>query len=561
MRYHLLRGSRSAHVGGAKSSFVCGRAASVQIPRLTVGFEFNASPKIEKKFPNIQRRGISDSKASRSYLLGSCPKRMSRSDCRRSGSLDFFTSQVAVDSPELRLTLAPMSQNDFTWFGYKESWGNNQVPFGMATADRRHHVYVIGKTGSGKTTFLRNLIVQHIAAGHGVGLLDPHGDLAQSLLEVIPPCRTDHLVYFNPADLEFPVGLNLLANVAKDERHLVASGIVSAFKSIWRESWGPRMEYILYNCIAGLLDCENTSILGLTRVLTDPVYREWMIRQIEDPFVRKFWTEEFASYDERFLREAISPIQNKVGQFLTNPPIRNTLGQVRSKIDIRYTMDTNRVFIANLAKGKLGEDKANLLGSLLVTQFQLAAMRRADIPEDERQDFFLFIDEFQNFTTDAFASILSEARKYRLNLTLSHQYIAQLSPEIRDAVFGNVGSLIAFRLGHSDAPILESEFGDAFIQSQFTELGRFEILVKHLQDGTTREPFRAKTFAPEEKPYGRTENMIRRSRERFATPRDLVETRINRWLNSHEPKADSRMKQRPPNLRERRRFDNMASLQ
>ncbi|MEW6156560.1 MAG: type IV secretion system DNA-binding domain-containing protein [Verrucomicrobiota bacterium] len=314
--------------------------------------------------------------------------------------------------------------------GERHGWGDPQ-PFGMAAADRRQHVYIIGKTGSGKTTLLRNLIIQHITLGHGVGLIDPHGDLAEELLHHIPPRRADHLVYFNPGDLEYPIGLNLLANVRPDDRHLVASGIVGAFKGIWRDSWGPRLEYILYNAVVALLDCQNVALLGVNRMLVDERYRATIIRQVKDPFIRSFWAEEYAGYDARFQREAIAPIQNKLGQFLLNPVIRNILGQVKTKVSIPFVMDNGRLFIANLSKGQLGHDKANLLGSLLVTQFQLGAMARATKPEADRRDFYLFIDEFQNFTTDAFASILAEARKYRLCLTLSHQYIDQLALPIR----------------------------------------------------------------------------------------------------------------------------------
>lgn len=246
--------------------------------------------------------------------------------------------------------------------GNRENFGQPQ-PFGISASDQRQHIYVIGKTGSGKTTLLRNLILQHIKLGHGVGLIDPHGDLAEELLHHIPPKRADHLVYFNPGDIEFPIGLNLLANVAPDDRHLVASGIVSAFKGIWRDSWGPRLEYILYNAVSALLDCRNATLLGVNRMLTDDTYRAKVVRQIKDPFIKSFWAEEYAGYDERFKREAIAPIQNKLGQFLLNPVIRNILGQVRCKVSIPFIMDNQRLFIANLSKGRLGHDKANLLGS------------------------------------------------------------------------------------------------------------------------------------------------------------------------------------------------------
>lgn len=413
--------------------------------------------------------------------------------------------------------------------GEREHWGNF-LPFGLSAADARQHLYLIGKTGSGKTTLLRNLILQHFVAGHGVGLIDPHGDLAEDLLNHLPPHRADHLVYFNPGDLDFPVGLNLLANVPPDERHLVASGIVGAFKGIWRDSWGPRLEYILYNAIAALLECPNTTLLGVNRLLTDERYRAWVVRQVQDPFIRDFWANEYASYDPRFQREAIAPIQNKLGQFLQSPVIRNILGQVRTKVNIPFVMDTGRLFLANLSKGRLGHDKANLLGSLLTTQFQLAAMARVNQPEHERRDFYLFIDEFQNFSTDAFASILAEARKYRLCLALSHQYIDQLSLPVRQAVFGNVGTLVAFRAGHTDAEVLRDEFGHEFQAQQLVDLDRFELVVKLLEDGTNKTPFRGRSLAPLENRCGRRDKLIARSRERFAMPRKEVEAKLERWL-------------------------------
>jgi len=417
--------------------------------------------------------------------------------------------------------------------GERHGWGN-PVPFGISTADRRQHVYVIGKTGSGKTTLLRNILIQHIALGHGVGLIDPHGDLAEEILHHIPPHRADHLVYFNPSDLEFPVALNLLANVPPDSRPLVASGIVAAFKGIWRDSWGPRLEYILYNAVAALLDSANATFLGVSRIFTDDTYRASIVRQIKDPFVRAFWVKEYALYDPRFQREAIAPIQNKLGQFLASPVIRNIVGQVKSKVSIPFIMDNERLFIANLSKGQLGQDKANLLGCLLTTQFQLAAMSRADRLEAQRPDFFLVIDEFQNFSTDAFASILAEARKFRLCLVLSHQYIDQLSLPVRQAVFGNVGTLISFRIGHADAEIMEKEFGHEFPASALAELNRHEAVVKLLQDGMNLTPFRASMLPPLHNNVGRKEKLVLRSRERFAMPRAVVEDKIKRWLTLTE---------------------------
>ncbi len=426
--------------------------------------------------------------------------------------------------------LGTMNENDPIIIGEQHGWGD-PVAFGISPIDQRQHLYLIGKTGSGKTTLLRNLIVQHITAGHGVGLIDPHGDLAEELLGLIPPARAEHTVYFNPGDLDFPIGLNLIAQVQPDERPLVASGVVGAFKSLWPDSWGPRLEYILYNAIAALLECENTTLLGVNRLLTDDTYRAWVIRQVKDPFIRAFWQDEYASYDPRFQREAIAPIQNKLGQFLASPVMRNILGQVKNRVSIPFVMDNQRLFIANLAKGKLGHDKANLLGSLLVTQFQLAAMARTNQPEQERRDFYLFIDEFQNFSTDAFASILAEARKYRLCLTLSHQYVDQLSLPVRQAVFGNVGTMISFRIGNTDAEVLKAEFGNQFIAQQFVDLDRYEVVVKLLENGTNRQPFKAMTFPPFETATGRRAKLFSRSRERFAAPRSEVEEKLRRWMS------------------------------
>lgn len=424
-----------------------------------------------------------------------------------------------------------MNEPPWITIGKQHGWGDPRL-FGISAVDQRQHIYLIGKTGSGKTTLLRNLILQHIMLGHGVGLIDPHGDLAEELLHHIPPHRADHLMYFNPGDIEFPVGLNLLANVAPDDRHLVASGVVSAFKGIWRDSWGPRLEYLLYNAVSALLDCRDATLLGVNRMLLDDAYRSKVIRQIQDPFIRSFWAEEYAGYDERFRREAIAPIQNKLGQFLLNPVVRNILGQVRSKVSIPFVMDHERLLIANLSKGRLGHDKANLLGSLLTTQFQLAAMARAGQPEDERRDFHLFIDEFQNFSTDAFASILAEARKYRLCLILSHQYTDQLALPVRQAVFGNVGTLIVFRIGHTDAEVMAREFGTTFTASALADLDRYEAVVKLLEDGTNREPFRGRMLPPLENRIGRKDRLIARSRERFGLSRAVIEDKLRRWMKN-----------------------------
>jgi len=415
-------------------------------------------------------------------------------------------------------------------FGMREVWGG-EIPFGLSVNDRRQHVYVIGKSGTGKTALLRNSIIQDIAAGHGVGVIDPHGDLAAELLNHIPSSRTDDVVYFDATAAEHPIGLNLLQNVPPDERHRVASELVSSLKAIWAESWGPRMEYILYAAIAAILDTTDGSLLGVQRILSDESYRRWVVRQVKDPAVFRFWSVEFASYDDRFRREAVAPIENKVGQLLMAPPVRNVLGQVRRKIDARFMMDDRRIFIANLAKGTLGEDKANLLGSMLVSSFQLAAMSRADIAEQHRRDFYLYVDEFHNFTSESFASILSEARKYRLCMTLSHQFVEQLPRPIAAAIFGNVGSLISFRVGERDALALAREFGHGYNPGAFSGLGNHEVIAKLLEHGEHAEPFVGRTMPPLMLGHGRRGNIIRRSREKYATPRHVVEGKLERWLN------------------------------
>lgn len=420
-------------------------------------------------------------------------------------------------------------EDGITTIGLRDGWGG-LVPFGISRRDRRQHLYAIGRTGVGKSTLLLNMAVEDVNAGHGVGFIDPHGDIAQALPDFVPPERMHDAVIFDPADAECPIGLNLVRAASPDERHLVASSVISVFKGIWRDSWGPRLEYILSMTISALLECENVSLLAVPRMLTDEAYRQWVVRQARDPVVRSFWLSEFEAYGTQFMQEATAPILNKVGQLLLSPQLRNVLGQVKSKIDARYIMDNGRIFIADVSKGRLGQNESNLIGALLVTQFQLAAMSRANVPEHERRDFNLFVDEFQSFSSDSFISILSEARKYRLCLTLAHQYIDQLRPEIRDAVFGNVGSMISFRVGERDAEVLEKEFGGTYTRSQFTSLNNHEVYAKLLREGEWSEPFLGRTLAPSGVRHGRRETILRLSREKYGTKRSVIEEKIRRWL-------------------------------
>lgn len=413
--------------------------------------------------------------------------------------------------------------------GDRPTWGG-QEPFALAGPDRLRHLFIVGQTGSGKSTLLQNLIAQDIAAGRGVGLIDPHGDLAESLLDLIPPRRADDLVYFDPADQEHPVGLNLLAAVPAETRHLAAAGVVSAFKGLWRESWGPRLEYLLHCGVLALLECQNVSLLGLPRMLVDEPYRSWVLRQVTDPAVRSFWLQEFAGYDKRFRAEIIAPLQNKVGQYLLTRPLRNTLGQVRSRIDARFIMDNGRIFIGNLGKGRLGAEPANLLGSLLVTQFQLEAMSRAAVPENERRDFHLYLDEFASFSTDTFINILAECRKYKLGITLVTQYLDQIRPEVRQAIFGNIGSIVSFRVGERDAAALAREYGNGNSAEQFSGLENFAVQARILTHGQHPAPFLGKTRPLTATRHGRGIRLRQHARERYATPRAVVEDKISRWL-------------------------------
>lgn len=433
-----------------------------------------------------------------------------------------------------------MTNHEHIALGIRHGYGSD-TPFSFTLADRRHHTHIIGKTGTGKSTLLLNTICEDIRAGRGVGVIDPHGPLAMEVLDCIPKSRTEDVVYFDPSDAQHPISWNLLKAEHPERKHLVASGIVSALKSMWRDSWGPRMEYILYASVATLMECENTSLIGISRLLADPEYRQWVLKQVTDPGLVSFWRDEFERYDERFLREAIAPIQNKVGRLLLAPFARNIFGQVKSKVSARFIMDNRSIFVANLAKGAIGKDTADLLGALLISQFEQAAMSRIDQSEEERIDFHLVVDEFQSFATDAFEEILSEARKYHLSLTLAHQYIDQLMEPVRRAVFGNVGTIISFRVGEHDAEVLAREFGNTYRAEHFSGLSNHEICVKLLQGGEEREPFTGTAFPPQWKHYGRQATIIARSRERYTTPLSVVEEKIRRWMLGTEEK-ESRMK-------------------
>ncbi len=408
----------------------------------------------------------------------------------------------------------------------KTNFRNQMTKFGIKTDDRRRHVYVIGKTGMGKTTLLENFILSDIYAGHGCCYVDPHGDTAEKIINYIPSWRINDVVYFNPADMDFPVGFNILETVSERHKHLVASGMMGVFKKIWENMWSSRMEYILNNTILALLDNPGSTLLGINRMLSDADYRKRIVGNVTDPVVRQFWLKEFASYNEKYAQEAVAPIQNKIGQFLSASIIRNIVAQVKSTINIREMMDNNKIFIVNLSKGRIGEDNSRLLGGLLITKIQLSAMERVDTPEADRLDFYLYVDEFQNFAVESFAGILSEARKYRLCLTMAHQYIAQLTDEVREAVFGNVGTIITFRVGSPDATYMETEFAPRFTPEDIINLPKYNVYLKLLINGVTSQPFSAITLAPIAQVTDSQDRVIKVSRERYGSPRAEIEQKI-----------------------------------
>ncbi|MBI1908146.1 type IV secretion system DNA-binding domain-containing protein [Candidatus Uhrbacteria bacterium] len=431
-------------------------------------------------------------------------------------------------------------ESDVIYFG-KTNFRNAMRKFGVKTDDRRRHMYVIGKTGMGKTTLLENMILADIYAGHGCCYVDPHGDTAEKLIDYIPSWRINDVVYFNPSDLDYPIGFNILESVDPTMKHLVASSLMSVFKKIWENVWSARMEYILNNTILALLDTSGSTLLGINRMLSDKDYRAQIITNVTDPIVKQFWLQEFAQYDAKFATEAVAPIQNKIGQFLSSSVIRNIVAQAKSSINIRDIMDSQKIFIINLSKGRVGEDAMRLLGGMLITKIQMSAMERVNVPESERNDFYLYVDEFQNFAVESFASVLSEARKYRLNLIMAHQYIAQLeqgtSTAVRDAVFGNVGSMVFFRVGSPDAVFLENELMPRFTPEDIINLPKHAIYVKLMIDGVTSHPFSAQTLPPIAQRTGSAERVIAQSRERYAGNKAQIEEHVATWAG-FDPNVD-----------------------
>lgn len=428
-------------------------------------------------------------------------------------------------------------EEKITYFA-ETDFRNKKTKFGIKAKDRSRHMYVIGMTGMGKSTMLENLAIQDIQSGEGVAFIDPHGGTAEKLLSYIPEHRIKDVVYFAPFDTDFPISFNVLDGVESGRRHLVVGGLMSAFKKVFADSDGKntfsdRMEYILSNTLLALAEYPDATLLGVNRMYSDKEFRRQVLEHVTDPSVRAYWFEEYAKYEPKFATEATAAIQNKIGQFTGNPLIRNLIGQVKSSFDIREIMDTRKIFIVNLSKGRVGEDNANLLGSMLITKMYLAAMSRADVPESEMRhlpSFNFFVDEFQSFASDSFASILSEARKYKLNLTIAHQYVEQMSPQVRAAVFGNVGTMVIFRVGSTDAEAFEKEFAPYFVLEDIVSLSQRQIYLRLMIDGVGSHPFSAVTLPPIPLPDKTfKQQVIDASRMQYAHSKHVVEENIKAW--------------------------------
>ncbi|HUI29697.1 MAG TPA: type IV secretion system DNA-binding domain-containing protein [Candidatus Acidoferrales bacterium] len=406
------------------------------------------------------------------------------------------------------------------------NWRDIRKKFGIKQKNRRGHMYIIGKTGTGKSSLIANMAASDIAQGNGLAILDPHGDLAESLLHHVPKERIRDVIYFNPGELEYPIAFNPLEDISKDFHHLVVSGLISVFKKIWSEFWGPRLEHILRYSLFTLLEYPGATLLDITRLLTEVGFRNKVLGYVKRPEIRAFWTYEFDKYSQWLRSEAVAPILNKVGQFLTSLPLRNVVGQSKNTFGLKDVMDTGKILIVNLAKGKVGEDCSSLLGSMIVTEIFLSALSRVNTSEDKRRSFYLYVDEFHNFVTTSFADILSECRKYGLNLVLAHQYINQLHEKIRDAVFGNVASMIMFRVGAEDAKYLARELRPTFEESDLLNLPNYHIYLKLMVDGVTSQPFSATTLPFENSTTSHEAEIVNESKQRYGKPRQLVEHEI-----------------------------------
>jgi hypothetical protein len=412
-------------------------------------------------------------------------------------------------------------RQDLNFFA-KTTYKNKDAVFGLKTIDRMRHIWIVGKTGTGKSTLIANMAVDDVKKGRGVAIIDPHGDLCDTLLDFIPDSRINDVIYFNPADRETPMVINPLQVTNREEAELVVSGIVSIFNKIFGFSWGPRLEYILRNTLLTLSAIPDTTLEDVLTMLTNPKFRKRVVDQLTDPVLKNFWVNEFEKMPDKLREESISPILNKVGQFVTSPLIRRVIGQPKSSFAIDDVMNSGQILLANLSQGRLGEDNATLLGAMLITKFQLAAMRRVQMAEQERKNFFLYVDEFQNFATPSFMKILSEARKYRLGLTLANQYMAQIPEEVQKSILGNAGTMVTFTAGAEDAAVIFKEFSEVFSEADLVNLARHQIAIKLMVDGQVSRPFIAHTLPLPASRNQNKERVIQTSKQRFGNKENPI---------------------------------------
>lgn len=442
------------------------------------------------------------------------------------------THSKKAPAPDILPIQGDVDPNEVSFIG-STNYQNERKVFGLKRFDRRRHLYVIGKTGSGKSKLLELLLKADIQSGKGCCLIDPHGDLALEIMGYVPKTRIQDVVYVDPTDRNFPVGFNPLEPVEDYEmRQHLSIFFIAIFKKLFAGNWNPRMEHLIRYITLALLETPDSNVLGIARILGDTAYRQRVIKQIQDPVVKGFWTNDFKPSDQLYASEAIVPLMNKIGQFVSNPMIRNIIGQKKNVLQFDDFMNNGKIVIINLSKGKLGEENTALLGSMFITKIQQAALARSAIPESQRRDFYFYVDEFQNFATDAFSSILSEARKYRLNLTIAHQYIAQLPEDVKATAFGNVGSIIMFGVGGDDAAYLSKEFSPTFTPDDMIALDTREMYIKMSIDGKVTQPFSARTLDIDKQEFNFRDEIINTSRMKYSQTRAAVESEIARWSDS-----------------------------
>lgn len=482
------------------------------------------------KIPCLRRRQLLQSIRSRNFNLTPRHQYLSASELATIFHLpseklakikNIAWGQTLLGEPPENLPIATNlsaeEKKEINFFARTE-YKNRATTFGIKRPDRRKHIYIIGKTGSGKSTLIANMAINDMKNNEGMAIIDPHGDLVEILLNYVPKSRINDVCYFNPADNDFPIHLNLLEVKNPAQQELVASGILAIFQKLYGYSWGPRLEYILRNTLLTITARPGSTLADVPKILTNKTFRASIIDRMPPGVLKSFWTDEFDKMNDKLRTESISPILNKVGQFVQSPTLRKILENPRSSVNLEDIMDSGKIFIANLSQGKLGEDNSALLGAMLITRLQLAALNRVNIPEEKRRDFYLYVDEFQNFATTSFIKILSEARKYRLNLTLANQYIGQVPEDVQKAIFGNVGTIMSFILGAQDAYIFAREFGQTYKEEDLVALGLYQIVTKLSIAGRTTEPFPAQTL-----PLAKSSNLnrgkvIRVSRQRYSKP-------------------------------------------